>query len=95
MSNTAWPASLAVGIQAASCCSCQNGLQVVCQLLHCGGLTCRVEGHVNQLALLSQQAGSEHCPPCQPADGTHGLAKGVYIGRKPATVNSITCQEHF
>ncbi len=82
MSNTAWPASLAVGVQGASCCSCQDGFQVVCQLLHCGDVTGRLEGNIDQPALLSQHVGSEHCTPCQPAILTYTHAEGVYIGRK-------------
>ena len=71
MSNTGRPASVAVGIQGASCRSCQNALQVVCQLLHCEGVTGQYFGNINQPALLSQQVGSECCTPCQPATSVY------------------------
>ncbi len=67
MGITAWPVSTAVGIQGASCCSCQNGLQVVCQLLHCGGVTGHAAGNIDQSALLGRQVGAENCMPRQPA----------------------------
>ncbi len=81
-STTGRHASIAVCIQRASCCSCQHGLQVLCQLLHCDGV---VSGHlvenINQLALLSQQVGSECCTPCQPRFSIHTLAMTDYIGK--------------
>ena len=71
MSNTGRPASEAVGIQGASCRSCQDGLQVVCQLLHCDGVTGHLVRNINQPAFLSQQVGSECCTPCQPATSVY------------------------
>ena len=53
------PASIAIGIQGASCCSCQHGLQVICQLLHCDGVTGQLVKNINYLALLSEQVVSE------------------------------------
>ncbi len=76
-STTDWPASKAVGISGASCCSCQDGLQVVCQLLHCDGVAGQLLGNLNQPALLSQQVGTEHCTPRQPAVYASMLAERV------------------
>ena len=83
-STTGGPASWAVGIQGASCRSCQHGLQVVCQLLHCNAVTGHVVRNINQPAFPSQQVASEHCTPCQPAVVTYTrtLAEGVCIGRQ-------------
>ena len=75
--DTAWPASKAVSLQGASCCSCQDGLQVVCQLLHCDDVTGHVSGNIDQPALLSHQVGAEHCTPRQPAVYVKTLAGGV------------------
>ena len=41
---------------------------MVRQLLHCDDITGHVEGHIDQLALPSQQVGAEHCTPRQPAE---------------------------
>jgi hypothetical protein len=77
INNTAWPASKVVGIQGASCCSCQDGLQVVCQLLHRDDVTGHLSGNIDQLALLSDQVGAEHCTPGQPAVYASTLAEGM------------------
>lgn len=76
------PASNAVGIQGASCRSCQDRLQVVCQLLHRDGVAGHIVRNINQPALLSQQVDSEHGTPSQPAFETYMLTKEVYIGRE-------------
>jgi len=67
ISDTAWPALEAVGIQGASCRSCQDGLQMVCQLLHRDDATGHLVGNIHQPALLSHQVNAEHCTPRQPA----------------------------
>jgi len=77
ISDTAWPASKAVGMQGASCRSCQDGLQVVCQLLHRDCVTGHRSGNIDQLALLSHQVGAEHCRPRQPAVHARTLAEGL------------------
>ncbi len=77
ISEPAWPASAAVGIQGASCRSCQDGLQVLCQLLHCGDITGHLVGNIDQLALLTKQVGTKHGTPCQPAVYASRLAEGV------------------
>ena len=71
MSTTGRPASIAVGIQGASCRSCQDGLQVICQLLHCDVVTGHLVRNINQPALLSQHVDSERCTSCQPAFSTY------------------------
>ena len=45
----------------------QDGLQIVCQLLHCDGVNGHLVGNVNQTALLGHQVGAEYCLPRQPA----------------------------
>ena len=72
--TTDCPASKAVGIQGASCRSCQDGLQVVCQLLHCDNVTGHLLGNINQPALPSHQVGAEQCTPRQPAVYARTLA---------------------
>ena len=84
-STTDWPASKAVGIQGASCRCCQDGLQVLCQLLHCESVIGYVVGHINQLALLSQQVGAEHSTPRQPAVYARTLTDAVR--------NVLTCRK--
>ena len=74
MRNAAWPALLAVGIQGRPRCSCQDGLQVVCQLLYYDGVMSHCLGNINQLALLSKQVAIEYSTPCQPALYTYVLA---------------------
>ncbi len=64
-------------MQGASCCSCQDGLQVVCQLLHCDDVTGHLVGNIDKPALLSHQVGAEHCTPRQPAVYTSSLAEGL------------------
>lgn len=64
---TACLASKAVGIQRPPRCCCQHGLQIVCQLLHCGVAIGHLVGNVNQTALLGHQVGAEYCLPRQPA----------------------------
>ena len=64
---TACLASKAVGIQRPPRCCCQHGLQIVCQLLHCGVVIGHLVGNVNQTALLGHQVGAEYCSPRQPA----------------------------
>ena len=66
-STTDKPASKAVGIQGASCRSCQHGLKALCQLIHCDGVTGHLVQNIKQPALPSQQVPSEHCTPCRPA----------------------------
>ncbi len=80
-SITGRPGSIAVGTQGASCRSCQHGLQVLCQLLHCDGVTGQPVENINQLALPSQQVVSECCTPCQPGFSIHTLTVTVYIGK--------------
>ncbi len=46
-------------MQGASCRNCQDGLQVVCQLLHRDDVTGHLSGNIDQLALLSHQVGAE------------------------------------
>ena len=75
--NTDWPASKAVGMQGASCRNCQDGLQVVCQLLHRDDVTGHLSGNIDQLALLSHQVGAEQCTPRQPAVYASTLAEGL------------------
>ena len=75
MSNTAWPASSAVEVQGASCCCCQDGLQVVCQLLQCDTVTSHISGNIHQPALLGKQVGVEHSTPCQSAIYRYVLAE--------------------
>ena len=79
MSITAWPASEAVGIQEGSCRSCQDGLQVICQLLHCDDVTGHLLGNIHQPALLGKQVAVEHSTPCQSAIYTYVLAEGVRL----------------
>ena len=82
MGITAWPASKAVGIQGTSCRSCQDGLQVLCQLLHCNDVTGHLAENIDQLALLSKQVGAEHCTPRPPAVYASMLAqKCCLVGR--------------
>ena len=75
--DTAWLASKAVGIQGPSCCCCQDGLQVVCQLLHCDDIASHVGVNINQPALLGHQVGAEYCTPRQPAVYASMLAEGA------------------
>jgi len=97
VSITVWPVSTAVGIQRASCCSYQDGLQVICQLLHRDAVTGHLVGNIDQLALLSHQVGAEHCTPCQPAVYARTLAEEVRTmlsSRKGARAKAKHRQRH-